>query len=58
MLDPVRSSNRAADLLAGCFEFDLERAEPVEELRLASGTALTPIAGDSAGGCYFRGGGS
>lgn len=56
MLELVRSKAHAADLLAGYFDFDLERDEPVEDLRLASGAALEPIAGEGAGGCYFLGG--
>jgi hypothetical protein len=56
MLELVKKSVRAADLLAGYFEFDLERDEPVEDLRLASGAALEPIAGEGAGGCYLLSG--
>jgi hypothetical protein len=53
MLDLIRANTRAADLLAGYFEFDMDLGEPVEELRLASGGELEPIAGEGAGGCYF-----
>ncbi|MCO6007337.1 hypothetical protein NE236_20360 [Actinoallomurus purpureus] len=34
-------------------DFDIERRDPVEELRLPSGLPLTPIAGDGSGGTYF-----
>jgi hypothetical protein len=39
------------------FDFDVTRLDPVEPVRLASGGALTPIAGDAAGGTFFDCGG-
>lgn len=38
---------------AGSFDFDLDRAEHVEEVRLASGALLRAVAGDDTGGTYF-----
>ncbi|MEU9144021.1 hypothetical protein [Streptomyces sp. NPDC048349] len=39
--------------LAASFDFDLDRAEHAEEVRLASGVPLTAVAGDDTGGTYF-----
>ncbi|WP_406120797.1 hypothetical protein [Streptomyces sp. NBC_00989] len=44
---------RLAELAAFPFDFDLDRAEHVEPVRLASGGPLRPVAGDGAGGTYF-----
>ncbi|WP_055529090.1 hypothetical protein [Streptomyces graminilatus] len=49
----LRQSRSAAELAAFPFDFDLGRAEHCEEVRLASGGPLTPVAGDGAGGTYF-----
>lgn len=49
----LRQSRTAAELAAFPFDFDLDRAEHGEEVRLASGGPLTPVAGDGAGGTYF-----
>ncbi|MGH1553871.1 hypothetical protein ACRAWF_23500 [Streptomyces sp. L7] len=35
------------------FDFDLARTDHIEEVRLASGALLQPVAGDGAGGTYF-----
>jgi hypothetical protein len=53
MLKRVRNSAVAVDLLAGVFEFDLSRTDPVEPVRLASGAELEVIAGEGAGGSFF-----
>ncbi|MFI0739273.1 hypothetical protein ACH4PU_14455 [Streptomyces sp. NPDC021100] len=42
-----------AALAAWPFSFDIGRAEHVEEVRLASGAPLRPIAGEDSGGTYF-----
>ncbi|MBW8736662.1 MAG: hypothetical protein JF621_05835 [Streptomyces turgidiscabies] len=49
----LRQSRAAAELAAFPFEFDLDRADHGEEVRLASGQPLTPVAGDGTGGTYF-----
>ncbi|MDX3451071.1 hypothetical protein PV396_03760 [Streptomyces sp. ME02-8801-2C] len=49
----LRQSRSAAELAAFPFEFDLDRADHAEEVRLASGGPLTPVAGDGTGGTYF-----
>ncbi|MDQ0937402.1 hypothetical protein [Streptomyces turgidiscabies] len=49
----LRQSRAAAELAAFPFEFDLDRADHGEEVRLASGDPLTPVAGDGTGGTYF-----
>ena len=57
MLDRIRNSPRAAELLADVFDFDITRLDPVEPVRLASGAELRPIAGDASGGTFFDCGG-
>lgn len=57
MIDRIRNSPRAAELLADVFDFDITRLDPVEPVRLASGRALRPVAGDAAGGTFFDCGG-
>ncbi|WP_153456355.1 tetratricopeptide repeat protein [Streptomyces smaragdinus] len=52
-LELLRADPALAALAAFPFDFDLERAEHGEEVRLASGAALTPIAGDDTGGTFF-----
>lgn len=49
----LRQDPRLAELAAFPFAFDLSRADHVEEVRLASGGSLDPIAGDDSGGTYF-----
>ena len=53
MLDRIRTNTRAAALLAGVFDFDVTRLEPVEPVRLASGGELRAVAGDASGGTFF-----
>jgi len=53
MLDRLRANARASALLAGVFDFDVTRLDPVEPVRLASGGALQAVAGDASGGVFF-----
>ncbi|MFD5078654.1 hypothetical protein [Streptomyces sp. NPDC058371] len=52
-LQLLRRDARLAALAAFPFDFDLTRADHVEEVRLASGGPLEPVAGDDTGGTYF-----
>ncbi|MEV6951121.1 hypothetical protein [Streptomyces sp. NPDC051183] len=49
----LRTRPDLAALAAYPFGFDIGRADHVEEVELASGAALTPIAGTDTGGTYF-----
>lgn len=51
----LRQDRRLAQLAAFPFDFDLDGAVHghVEEVRLASGEQLEPVAGDDTGGTYF-----
>ncbi|MFD8419958.1 hypothetical protein [Streptomyces sp. NPDC059466] len=49
----LRENPHLAELAAFPFSFDLGRAVHGEEVRLASGGPLEPIAGDDTGGTYF-----
>jgi hypothetical protein len=49
----LREHAHLAELAAFPFDFDLDRADHVEPVRLASGAPLRPVAGDGAGGTYF-----
>lgn len=53
VLRTLRERPELAGLAAFPFNFDLARAEHGEEVVLASGGALEPIAGDDTGGTYF-----
>ncbi|GHJ44388.1 hypothetical protein Cs7R123_17300 [Catellatospora sp. TT07R-123] len=53
LLAQIQASPWLADLLAQRFDFDLTRTDPVEQVHLAGGVPLTPIAGDSAGGTFL-----
>ncbi|WP_328470832.1 hypothetical protein OHA21_05560 [Actinoplanes sp. NBC_00393] len=53
VLAVLRQRPDLARLAAGSFDFDLDRVEHVEEVRLASGAPLTAVAGDDTGGTYF-----
>ncbi|MEU5260974.1 hypothetical protein [Amycolatopsis sp. NPDC021455] len=53
MVDRIRENARAAALLAGVFDFDVSRLDPVEPVRLASGGQLRVVAGDASGGSFF-----
>uniref|UniRef100_A0AAU2JYX3 Tetratricopeptide repeat protein n=1 Tax=Streptomyces sp. NBC_00049 TaxID=2903617 RepID=A0AAU2JYX3_9ACTN len=53
VLTVLRRHPDLARLAAGSFDFDLDRAEHVEEVRLASGAPLRAVAGDDTGGTYF-----
>lgn len=52
-LDLLRQRPDLAELAAYPFNFDLDRADHVEAVRLASGGSLVPIAGDDTGGTFF-----
>ncbi|HEU4425592.1 MAG TPA: hypothetical protein VFR67_23910 [Pilimelia sp.] len=49
----IRATPWLADLLAARFDFDVTRDDPAEQVHLASGEPLMPIAGDGAGGTFF-----
>ncbi|MGI8330331.1 hypothetical protein ACRYCC_10200 [Actinomadura scrupuli] len=53
LLRRIETDRDLADLLRWPGDFDIDRRDPVEELRLPSGLPLTPIAGDAGGGTYF-----
>ncbi|MFD0276814.1 hypothetical protein ACFVHB_23310 [Kitasatospora sp. NPDC127111] len=53
LLATVRSTEAAEEFLRCTSDFDLDGTEHVEEVVLASGESLEPIAGDGAGGTYF-----
>ncbi|MFE6053183.1 hypothetical protein ACFQ6N_20685 [Kitasatospora sp. NPDC056446] len=53
LLDAIRANPAAADFLAWPGDFDLEHYPHVEEVELASGAALEPVAKDGAGGTFF-----
>ncbi|MFC5185324.1 hypothetical protein [Actinomadura harenae] len=58
LLRRIESDETLADLLVWPGDFDIGRREPVEDVFLASGMSLTPVAGDDAGGTYFLCGGA
>ena len=49
----LRQHPHLAELAVFPFDFDLDRADHVEPVRLASGGPLRPVAGDGTGGTYF-----
>ncbi|WP_043686503.1 hypothetical protein [Streptomyces xylophagus] len=49
----LRQNAHLAELAAFPFDFDLDRADHGEPVRLASGGPLLPVAGDDTGGTYF-----
>lgn len=53
LLAVLRRNPDLARLAAASFDFDLDRAEHGEGVRLASGAPLTAVAGDDTGGTYF-----
>ncbi|MFF8288946.1 hypothetical protein ACF068_06870 [Streptomyces sp. NPDC016309] len=57
-LELLRSRPDLAEQAAFPFDFDIDRAYHVEEVRLASGASLEAIAGDATGGTYFLCGGT
>ncbi|MFC9606432.1 hypothetical protein ACFTTN_23625 [Streptomyces niveus] len=54
----LRTRPDLAALAAFPFNFDVDRAYHVEDVHLASGASLEPVAGDDTGGTYFLCGGS
>ncbi|MWA05077.1 hypothetical protein F8568_032880 [Actinomadura sp. LD22] len=53
LLRRIENEPALAGLLAFPADFDIERRDPVEELRLPTGLPLEPVAGDGSGGTYF-----
>jgi hypothetical protein len=53
LLTRIENDPVAAARLAWPGDFDITRRDPVEDVRLPSGLALRPIAGDGAGGTFF-----
>ncbi|MFJ1749342.1 hypothetical protein ACIOJD_24320 [Streptomyces sp. NPDC088116] len=58
VLELLRTRPDLAELAAFPFEFDVDCTHHVEEVHLASGASLEPIAGDDTGGTYFLCGGT
>ncbi|MEU6236383.1 hypothetical protein [Kitasatospora sp. NPDC047058] len=52
-LELLRQDSELAELAAFPFDFDLDRSEHGEAVRLASGPALQAVAGDDTGGTFF-----
>ncbi|MGF1431039.1 hypothetical protein [Kitasatospora sp. LaBMicrA B282] len=52
-IELLREHSDLADLAAYPFNVDIARDDHVEAVRLASGAALEPVAGDDTGGTYF-----
>ncbi|MET9862290.1 hypothetical protein ABZY93_23860 [Streptomyces smyrnaeus] len=53
LLHRIETDPAVAELLVWPGDFDIERRDPVEDLRLPTGSPLHPIAGCGAGGTYF-----
>lgn len=53
MITAIREHEPAADFLLWPGDFDLDRTDHVEDVRLASGEPLEGLAGDGSGGTYF-----
>ncbi|WP_406326004.1 hypothetical protein [Streptomyces niveus] len=53
VLSLLRSRPELAALAAFPFDFDVDRAYHLEDVHLASGASLEPIAGDDTGGTYL-----
>src|SRR4051794_16631093 len=53
LIDVIRKHSETARFLDWPGDFDLDRAEHVEEVHLASGQALEAFAGDGTGGTFF-----
>ncbi|MGW7360755.1 hypothetical protein ACWGI0_30040 [Streptomyces sp. NPDC054802] len=56
-LESLRNRPDLAEIAAFPFGFDLDRADHCEDVRLASGASLEPVAGDDTGGTFFVCGG-
>jgi hypothetical protein len=56
-LELLRNRPDLAEIAAFPFGFDLDRADHGEDVRLASGASLEPVAGDDTGGTFFVCGG-
>ncbi|WP_393063168.1 hypothetical protein [Streptomyces sp. LN549] len=57
-LELLRTRPELAEKAAIPFNFDVSRAYHVEDVHLASGASLEPIAGDDTGGTFFLSGGT
>ncbi|MFD8686640.1 hypothetical protein [Streptomyces sp. NPDC059651] len=57
-LELLRARPDLAEAAAFPFNFDVSRASHVEDVHLASGASLEPIAGDDTGGTFFLCGGT
>ncbi|MBV1853119.1 hypothetical protein [Catellatospora tritici] len=53
LLARIHATPGLAELLAWRFDFDLTRTDSVEQVHLAGGEPLTPIAGDASGGTFL-----
>lgn len=53
LLARIRATPWLAELLAAGFDFDVTRVDPVEQVWLANGESLTPVAGDAGGGTFL-----
>ncbi|MEU4093465.1 hypothetical protein [Streptomyces sp. NPDC026673] len=53
LLTRIENDPAAAARLAWPGDFDIARRDPIEDVRLPSGLAMRPIAGDGAGGTFF-----
>lgn len=53
LLTRIENDPVAIQRLAWPGDFDITRRDPVEDVRLPSGLAMRPIAGDGAGGTFF-----
>ncbi|MFJ8105542.1 hypothetical protein [Streptomyces sp. NPDC096132] len=53
LIAAIRANDTASAHLAWPGDFELDRGDPPEEVRLASGAALEPLAGDGAGNTYY-----
>lgn len=54
LIETIRAADAAVrELLAWPIDFELERREHVEDVRLASGATLEAFAGDGSGGTFF-----
>jgi hypothetical protein len=53
LISAIVEHDEAASFLARPGDFELDRKDHIEDVRLASGAALEGFAGDGAGGTYF-----
>ncbi|WP_406270282.1 hypothetical protein OH779_30165 [Actinacidiphila glaucinigra] len=53
LLTRIENDPAAASGLTRTADFDITRRDPIDELRLPSGLAMRPTAGDAAGGTFY-----